>query len=413
MSALAHALRASRATPQRFARVSRRSLGDGVRGPQFEDLPANLKYAKEFFTKGSASYVEFKQQCVSLRIFAVAATTGGCVIALFLDPPKSSYWATWSPTYWPGYLKAKFFGTSAPPVFLREKASHEVDVSSAVGQFMGGSFTPVKKAITPAAPAKAAAPAAVAAPAPAKAVAMSAEEKFKTYWPRKIMMLFGAPGAGKGTQGANIVEELGIPQLSTGDMLRAAVAEGTPVGLKAKDIMASGGLVTDEIVIGIIADRITQPDCATGFILDGFPRTVVQAKELDKMLAAKGERVSLVMALDVDAAILEERICGRWLDKATGRSYHVKFAPPKSMKLDKEGKPIKESMKDDDSGAPLYQRADDTAEALKKRLESYSSQTVPILDHYKPYGIVKQVDGSQPMDAVWADTKKKLIPGQN
>merc|ERR1719343_1333259 len=177
-------------------------------------------------------------------------------------------------------------------------------------------------------------------PAPTPA-ALTAEEKYKKYWPRKIMMLFGPPGAGKGTQGAKIVDELNIPQLSTGDMLRAAVAEGTEVGKKAKDIMASGGLATDDIVIGIIKDRILAPDCATGFILDGFPRTVKQAEALDTMLAAKGERVSLVMALDVDASILEERICGRWLDKASGRSYHVKFAPPKSMKLDSDGKPIK------------------------------------------------------------------------
>merc|ERR1740138_1957287 len=254
------------------------------------------------------------------------------------------------------------------------------------------------------------APAPVAAPAPAKVPSppptpapVPADEKYKKYWPRKIMMLFGPPGAGKGTQGANIVDELGIPQLSTGDMLRAAVAEGTEVGKKAKDIMASGGLVTDEIVIGIISDRIKEPDCKNGFILDGFPRTLAQTKALDEMLAKNGEAVSLVMAFSVDHAVLEERICGRWMDKKSGRSYHVKFAPPKSMKLGPDGTPLKETMKDDITGDALYQRPDDTAEALKKRLDGYNNQTVPILDHYMPKGIVRTVDGGRGIHEVWAD----------
>merc|ERR1719499_2565925 len=219
------------------------------------------------------------------------------------------------------------------------------------------------------------------------------------------MMVFGAPGAGKGTQGPKIVDMLGIPQLSTGDMLREAVAAGTEVGKKAKEVMASGGLVSDDIVIGIIADRIKEPDCKTGFILDGFPRTAEQAAALDAMLAKNGEAVSLVMAFDVDHGVLEERICGRWIDKASGRSYHVKFAPPKSMKLGPDGKPIAATMKDDQTGAQLIQRPDDTAEALKKRLNEYNSKTVPILSHYAPKGIVKRVDGGQAMDTVWEDVK--------
>lgn len=222
------------------------------------------------------------------------------------------------------------------------------------------------------------------------------------------MMLFGAPGAGKGTQGPRIVDELGIPQLSTGDMLREAVAAGTEVGKQAKAVMAAGGLVSDDIVIGIIADRIKEADCKTGFILDGFPRTQEQANALDAMLAKNGEVVSLVMAFDVDPAVLEERICGRWIDKASGRSYHVKFAPPKSMKVGADGKPVKESMKDDQTGVQLIQRPDDTAEALIKRLDGYQNQTVPILSHYAPKGIVRTVDGGQPMNTVWADVKAKL-----
>jgi len=232
--------------------------------------------------------------------------------------------------------------------------------------------------------------------------------KYEKYWPRKIMMLFGAPGAGKGTQGPRIVDELGIPQLSTGDMLREAVAAGTEVGMRAKQVMASGGLVSDDIVIGIINDRIKEADCKTGFILDGFPRTQEQATALDAMLAKTGEAVSLVMAFDVDPGVLEERICGRWIDKASGRSYHVKFAPPKCMQLGADGKPVPDSMKDDQTGAQLIQRPDDTAEALTKRLDGYQKQTVPILSHYGPKGIVKRVDGGQPMDVVWNDVKGKL-----
>jgi len=241
-----------------------------------------------------------------------------------------------------------------------------------------------------------------------KGKAEAVREKYEKYWPRKIMMLFGAPGAGKGTQGPKIFDELGIPQLSTGDMLREAVAAGTEVGKRAKEVMAAGGLVSDDIVIGIIADRIKEADCKTGFILDGFPRTQEQATALDAMLAKTGEAVSLVMAFDVDPGVLEERICGRWIDKASGRSYHVKFAPPKSMKLGADGKPLKESMKDDQTGAQLMQRPDDTAEALKKRLDGYQKQTVPILSHYAPKGIVKRVDGGQPMNVVWSQVKAGL-----
>jgi len=233
-------------------------------------------------------------------------------------------------------------------------------------------------------------------------------EKYEKYWPRNAMMLFGAPGAGKGTQGPRISDELGIPQLSTGDMLREAVAAGTPIGKKAKDVMARGELVSDDIVIGIIEDRIKAPDCQTGFILDGFPRNVTQAKALDAMLAKNGETISKILAFEVDAGVLEERICGRWMDKASGRSYHVKFAPPKAMKLGPDGKPLPESMKDDISGAALYQRPDDTAKALKTRLQSYDDSTVPILSYYGPRGIVKKVDGGQAIDKVWADVSKCL-----
>merc|ERR1719313_3197283 len=202
------------------------------------------------------------------------------------------------------------------------------------------------------------------------------------------MILFGPPGAGKGSQAPKIV-----------DMLRAAVAAGSEVGLQAKDVMASGGLVSDELVVSIIRERIKEADCAKGFILDGFPRTVKQAEMLDEMLAGSGDKVSIVLALEVPDEVLTERICGRWVHKASGRSYHVKFAKPKS--LGEGDKPSETTMLDDETGEPLMQRADDTEEALGKRLESYHAQTVPILDHYSPNGVVSVVDANVKPDEVW------------
>lgn len=228
-------------------------------------------------------------------------------------------------------------------------------------------------------------------------------EKYAAYWPRKVMILFGAPGSGKGTQAPKIVSLLGIPQLSTGDMLREAVRNKTEVGLRAKAAMDSGGLVSDEIVVGIIRDRIQADDCKTGFILDGFPRTLAQTKALDAMLAVNGENVNSVVAFEIPDAVLEERVCGRWMHKSSGRSYHTKFAPPKSMKLDDQGNYIASSMCDDETGEPLYQRADDTAEALKTRLSNYHSKTVPILSHYAPGGVVKNINANQQIDNVWKD----------
>lgn len=234
------------------------------------------------------------------------------------------------------------------------------------------------------------------------------EEKFANYWPRNIMILFGPPGAGKGTHAPKIVDLLGIPQLSTGDMLRDAVAAQTEVGKQAEAVMKSGGLVSDDIVVGIIKDRIQQEDCKFGFILDGFPRTLAQAEALDDMLAKEGASVSKVVELNVPDEVLEERICGRWIHKASGRSYHVKYAPPKSMELDGDGKPIPESMKDDETGDELMQRKDDTAEALVKRLQGYHDETLPILKHYEPKGVVKMVNANQEMDGVWSEVLASL-----
>eukprot|EP00746_Dinoflagellata_sp_MGD_P020758 gnl/MRDRNA2_/MRDRNA2_14838_c0_seq1.p1 gnl/MRDRNA2_/MRDRNA2_14838_c0~~gnl/MRDRNA2_/MRDRNA2_14838_c0_seq1.p1 ORF type:complete len:369 (-),score=73.52 gnl/MRDRNA2_/MRDRNA2_14838_c0_seq1:3-1109(-) len=222
---------------------------------------------------------------------------------------------------------------------------------------------------------------------------------------RTILMLFGPPGAGKGTHAPKIVEKLATPQLSTGDMLREAVAKGTEIGKAAKKIMSEGGLVSDDIVVGIIKDRIAEPDCCQGFILDGFPRTVKQAEMLDALLAKTNEKVSSVIELVVPDSILEERICGRWIHKNSGRSYHVKFNAPKSL----AGRtPSAETMKDDETGEALMQRPDDTAEALVKRLQAYHDETEPILSRYKRCAY--KVKADQSMDKVWADLEK-VIPG--
>ena len=221
-----------------------------------------------------------------------------------------------------------------------------------------------------------------------------------------VMILFGPPGAGKGSQAPKIVDTLGIPQLSTGDMLRAAVAAGSDVGKQAKSVMEAGGLVSDELVVSIIRERIKEADCEKGFILDGFPRTVEQAKMLDEMLASSDDQVSLVLSLEVPDEILTERICGRWVHKASGRSYHVKFAKPKS--LPDGALPTVETMRDDLTGEPLMQRADDTEEALSTRLKSYHEQTVPILAHYEPNGVVAKVNANVAPDEVWAGIEKLL-----
>merc|ERR1719272_2577941 len=238
-----------------------------------------------------------------------------------------------------------------------------------------------------------------AAPRPTAGAAAAAAGK-------TVMILFGPPGAGKGSQAPKIVQALSIPQLSTGDMLRAAVTAGSEVGKQAKDVMASGGLVSDSLVISIIKDRVKDEDCTGGFILDGFPRTVEQARMLDAMLEASGDKVSLVLALEVPDEVLTERICGRWVHKSSGRSYHVKFARPKS--LEEGAEPTPELMLDDETSEPLEQRADDTEAALSKRLEGYHAQTVPILDHYEGAGVVTRLNANQEPDEVWIEVSMAL-----
>ena len=180
------------------------------------------------------------------------------------------------------------------------------------------------------------------------------------------LILLGAPGAGKGTQANFICQKYGIPQISTGDMLCAAVKAGTPLGLEAKKVMDAGGLVSDELIINLVKDRIAQADCAQGFLFDGFPRTIPQA---DAMKAA-GVKLDYVLEIDVPFDAIIERMSGRRSHPASGRTYHVKFNPPKVEGVD------------DVTGEPLVQRADDQEETVKKRLDVYSAQTRPLVDYY-------------------------------
>ncbi|GAA5316172.1 MAG: adenylate kinase [Candidatus Pelagadaptatus aseana] len=181
------------------------------------------------------------------------------------------------------------------------------------------------------------------------------------------IILLGAPGAGKGTQAQFIMEKYGIPQISTGDMLRAAVKAGTPLGLQAKDIMASGGLVSDDLIIALVKDRIAQDDCAKGFLFDGFPRTIPQAEALQQA----GVDIDHVLEIDVDDEEIVSRMSGRRVHQASGRVYHVIHNPPK------------EEGKDDVTGEPLLQREDDQEETVRKRLGIYHEQTKPLVDFYQ------------------------------
>jgi adenylate kinase len=183
------------------------------------------------------------------------------------------------------------------------------------------------------------------------------------------LILLGAPGAGKGTQATFICQKYGIPQISTGDMLRAAVKAGTALGIEAKKIMDAGGLVSDELIINLVKERIAQPDCSGGFLFDGFPRTIPQA---DAMKAA-GVKLDYVLEIDVPFDAIIERMSGRRSHPASGRTYHVKFNTPKVAGVD------------DVTGEPLVQRADDQEETVKKRLDVYSAQTRPLVDYYSAW----------------------------
>lgn len=211
-----------------------------------------------------------------------------------------------------------------------------------------------------------------------------------------MAILVGPPGSGKGTASPQIKQDYCVCHLATGDMLRDAVRAGTEMGKAAKAVMERGDLVSDDIVVGIIKENLTKPQCKGGFILDGFPRTLKQAAMLDEILDGQSSKIQSVVNFHVPDEVLVERIVGRRVHPASGRSYHVKFNPPKV-----EGK-------DDLTGEPLVHRKDDTEEALRNRLTQFHAQTKPILEHYKP--VVSTVDATQSIKKVYEEVSKALGP---
>lgn len=202
------------------------------------------------------------------------------------------------------------------------------------------------------------------------------------------IVFLGPPGAGKGTQAKILIEKYGIPQISTGDMLREHRAKGTELGKKAQEYMDKGQLVPDEIILGMVKERLSQPDCEKGFILDGFPRTVAQAEALDSLLAEMGKKLDVALALVVPDELLVERLTGRRTCKSCGMMYHIKYKPPKV-----EGKC-------DHCGGELYQRPDDNEETVRNRLKVYHESTAPLIDYYNKKGILKEIDGSKSIEEI-------------
>ncbi len=210
------------------------------------------------------------------------------------------------------------------------------------------------------------------------------------------LLIMGRPGAGKGTQAVNIKEYYKIPHISTGDMFRAAIKNETKLGLLAKSYMDKGGLVPDEVTIGIVEERLLEDDCKNGFLLDGFPRTINQAIALDSFLTKNGVKLDAVLDVNVKPEILVRRMVGRRVCKTCGATFHVEFNAPKVEGIC------------DNCGSQLIQRADDTEATAKNRLEVYDNNTAPLLEYYKKQNILKTVDGDQPLDKVFDDIKAVL-----
>ncbi|HEX15603.1 MAG: adenylate kinase [Deltaproteobacteria bacterium] len=202
------------------------------------------------------------------------------------------------------------------------------------------------------------------------------------------LIMLGPPGSGKGTQAKRLTERFGIPQISTGDILREAVKEGTPLGKEAKRYMDEGKLVPDEVVVGIVRERLKEPDCEKGFILDGFPRTVAQAEALDRILEEMGRKIDHVIDIEVSEDELLKRLTGRRTCKRCGAMYHIIFNPPKRDGIC------------DQCGGELYQRDDDKEETIKARLKVYREQTAPLIDYYEKRGLLRRIEGSGKIEEI-------------
>ena len=214
------------------------------------------------------------------------------------------------------------------------------------------------------------------------------------------LILLGPPGAGKGTQAKILTRKYSIPQISTGDILRAAVKEQSPMGVRAKEFMDRGALVSDEVVVGIVEERLSKADCVNGFILDGFPRTVVQADALKVMLANLGKQIDHVLSLTVEAQELLERVSGRRTCRNCGKGYHVRFDPPKIFGVC------------DECGGELYQREDDSEQTMRNRLEVYEQQTAPLVAYYAEASLLRTVHGMGTIEEI-QDSLLNVIEGAN
>ncbi len=210
------------------------------------------------------------------------------------------------------------------------------------------------------------------------------------------LILMGLPGAGKGTQAEKIVQKYQIPHISTGDMFRQAIKDETELGLKAKSYMDKGELVPDEVTVGIVRERLSKDDCQSGFLLDGFPRTVPQAESLEEILKDLNKKVDYCIHIDVDQDLLTERLTGRRVCKSCGATYHLVYNPPKTEDVC------------DKCGGELYQRDDDNEETVKNRLEVNIGQMKPLLDFYKERNVLKTIDGNQEIDKVFEDIDRLL-----
>ena len=210
------------------------------------------------------------------------------------------------------------------------------------------------------------------------------------------IILLGPPGCGKGTQAQKLIREFGFVQLSTGDMLRAAISKGTEIGMQAKSIIDKGELVSDEIVIGIVRDRIFSTECECGYMLDGFPRTLAQAEKLDQILSDRNQKIDVVLRLCVPDDMAIRRIAGRRFHITSGRSYNIEFNPPKI-----EGR-------DDITSEKLVQREDDKEEIVQSRLNTYHELTEPLVRYYQKQGIIKAIDGAGSPENIYAEIKQTL-----